>query len=310
MPYNPILANKNNATHLSVFFIIFGVFLVISSLVTGFMAMLNGIDIIKDAELLYDFSNPEIVDLHINMQIVGSIIVFIIPALIVSWLIDRSPIRFLNLNVLPTFLTIIATAILIFSLEPLISFTGLINSKLQLPEWLGSIQLWMEQTEQTVYDLTREFLRMENTNELIFSICLAAVLPAIAEELVFRGLMQRFFIGMTKKPIVGILITAFIFSAYHMQFFGFLPRFILGLVLGYLFYWSKSLWLPILAHFFNNAYGVILTYYIGIEKALPDMTDPDITVNYWFLAGGTSAAVLLMYFIYRKEKLKKSIINI
>ena len=90
-----------------------------------------------------------------------------------------------------------------------------------------------------------------------------AVVPAIGEEFLFRGIMQRSLIDFNINPHTAILITAIVFSAMHMQFFGFFPRFFLGVLLGYLYYWSGSIWVPIIGHFFQNASSVILIYWMN-----------------------------------------------
>ncbi len=94
----------------------------------------------------------------------------------------------------------------------------------------------------------------------LVNLLMIAILPAIGEEFFFRGILQRLFSEWFKNIHVAIFITAFIFSAIHFQFFGFFPRFLLGLYLGYLFYWSGNLWIPIVVHFINNALVVILAY--------------------------------------------------
>jgi hypothetical protein len=93
-----------------------------------------------------------------------------------------------------------------------------------------------------------------------------ALLPAIAEELIFRGVFQTIFQRLFRSGHLAIWVTSLIFSTIHFQFFGFIPRLILGLVFGYLFYWSGTLWLPVISHFLNNAFPVIMTYIEGIEK--------------------------------------------
>jgi len=90
---------------------------------------------------------------------------------------------------------------------------------------------------------------------------IVAVVPAVGEELLFRGVLQKIMIAWTKNPHFGVWITAFLFSALHLQFFGFFPRMLLGALFGYLFLWSKSLWLPILGHFINNGTVVLASYF-------------------------------------------------
>jgi membrane protease YdiL (CAAX protease family) len=101
---------------------------------------------------------------------------------------------------------------------------------------------------------------------MILNLFIIAILPAVGEEFFFRGVLQKILIKLFKSGHVGIWVTAFIFSAIHFQFFGFVPRFILGLIFGYLFFWSGTLWLPVISHFINNAVPVIMAYIQGMEK--------------------------------------------
>lgn len=110
---------------------------------------------------------------------------------------------------------------------------------------------------------------------MILNVLIIAVIPAIGEELIFRGVFQRIFYDLFKSGHVAVWITAFVFSAIHFQFFGFVPRFILGLVFGYLFLWSGTLWLPVISHFVNNAVPVIGAYIQGWDNV---SSPPEITL--------------------------------
>jgi hypothetical protein len=94
----------------------------------------------------------------------------------------------------------------------------------------------------------------------VFNLVLVAIIPAIGEELVFRGVLQKLFGEWTKNKFMGIWISAILFSAMHLQFYGFIPRMLLGALLGYSLLWTGSIWIPILGHFVNNAFAVLLTY--------------------------------------------------
>jgi membrane protease YdiL (CAAX protease family) len=107
---------------------------------------------------------------------------------------------------------------------------------------------------------------------LMVNLLMIGVIAAVGEELIFRGVLQRLMIGMVKNVHLAVLITAILFSAFHFQFFSFLPRFVLGVVLGYLMYYGRSIWYPILAHFVNNAMGVIY-YYFSSRGSADDMLE-------------------------------------
>jgi membrane protease YdiL (CAAX protease family) len=116
-------------------------------------------------------------------------------------------------------------------------------------------------------DKTIDLLVVSNTfHVMILNLFIIALVPAVSEEMIFRGICQKIFTNLFKSGHLAIFVTAFLFSALHFQFFGFLPRFILGIVFGYLFFWSGTIWLPVLAHFINNAVPVILAYFEGMEK--------------------------------------------
>ena len=104
-----------------------------------------------------------------------------------------------------------------------------------------------------------EFMLKRNTvQDLLLNLVLVAVFAGVGEELFFRGVLQRLFIKLFKNPWAGILVTAFIFSAIHFQFYGFIPRFILGILLGLIYWYSGSLWPAIIAHFAYDAFAVIM----------------------------------------------------
>ena len=123
----------------------------------------------------------------------------------------------------------------------------------------------MKDSEGKAEHLTDSFLKMETPGDMVFNVILIGLIPAIGEELFFRGVLQRIFGELFKNKHWSVWITAVIFSAVHLQFFGFVPRLLLGAMLGYLFLWSGSLWLPIIAHFVNNATAVILAYTYNSE---------------------------------------------
>lgn len=199
-------------------------------------------------------------------QVVQSIGLFIVPALILGWLYHGNFIEYLQINRTNTLSSYLYATMVILMLIPLINFLGEINSHLQLPESLSWLEDKMRSMEETAKALTEIFLKVEGIPGLLFNVFMIAVLPAIGEELMFRGVIQRIFTNMTKNPHWGIWIAAFIFSAFHMQFYGFLPRMLLGAMFGYLLLWTGTMWAPILAHFVNNTMGVV-GYYL-IDKGI------------------------------------------
>lgn len=217
-----------------------------------------------DINISYQFSYQQLANDELNalkvIQLFSSIGLFIVPPLIYAKLVSKTPFTELGIKAKTNFKSIILTALIMLVVMPFLSFTIDINSKLILPEFMSAIEEWMKQSEEQAILLTTSFLKMDNFLNFLFIFLLVAILPAVGEELLFRGVLQKLLIKWTKKYHLGIWITAIIFSALHMQFYGFLPRLILGVMFGYLFFWSKSLWLPILAHLLNNGSVVIAAY--------------------------------------------------
>ncbi len=180
---------------------------------------------------------------------------FLLPGVIMSlliykrdWLTSVSANRFSNLS------SYIVTGILMLSALPLVAYSFIINQKIPLPEW-------MIQMEEESNQLISALLQMNTPWELMLSIFIIAIIPAIGEEWIFRGILQDRLTKWFKNGHVAVWVAAILFSAIHGQFQGFLPRMLLGGILGYLFLWSGSLWLSIFGHFINNSIQVI-GYYI------------------------------------------------
>lgn len=143
---------------------------------------------------------------------------------------------------------------------PLIGIIGDWNLKMGFPSSLHNLELWMKEMEeansQTIKNLTTDF----SLTTLFLNFLVMALIPAFAEEFFFRGAVQHFLSSLIQNKHLVIIITAFIFSAIHLQFFGFIPRFLLGIYLGYLAIWSGKLFLPILAHFMHNFLSLLIDY--------------------------------------------------
>ena len=168
-------------------------------------------------------------------------------------------------------LFILAMALMWIQL-PLINLLATFNDALVFPESLKPLGEWMRIQEDQAAKLTEAFLSMPNPADLVISLFIMALIPALGEELLFRSTLQPLLAKWTNKPIIAIWITAFVFSFIHFQFFGFLPRFFMGAFLGYLFYWSGSVWYSVAAHFANNGLAVCV-YYLKQHDLINFSTD-------------------------------------
>ena len=141
----------------------------------------------------------------------------------------------------------------IIIVTPFVSFLIEQSMLIDFPEW-------MKKFDKDSETIVLAFLKMNNLSDLMFNLLVMAIVPAIGEELFFRGFIQNTFLGFFKNSHLAIIFTSILFSLIHFDLVGFLPRFFLGAILGYMFFISKSLWIPILAHFINNAMAVIISY--------------------------------------------------
>lgn len=134
------------------------------------------------------------------------------------------------------------------------------NSNITFPEYFAPFERWAIQSEEKAKDITVFLTTFENFSQFLVALLVIAVIPAIGEELLFRGLMQNILVRWTSNVHVAIWVTGIIFSAIHFQFFGFVPRVFLGVLFGYMYYWSGNLLVPMFAHFINNGFSLLMLY--------------------------------------------------
>lgn len=260
-PKQPILESLTPFTRL-----LFAILLIISSFaVTFFLGMvmaspLFGVGMKDILSALSDFENPVTLKLLKYFQVIQSFGLFIFPSLLAGYFFERSSKRYLCLDKPSKWLIYLLTLVLMLASLPLINWMVSVNDMMKLPEFLRGMEEWMKATEKEAAKLTEAFMQMPTVGSFLFNMLMIAVLPAIGEEFMFRGLIQRLLKEWLGNIHVAILIAALLFSAMHMQFYGFLPRLMLGIVFGYLFYWTGSLWIPIFAHFIQNGLVVTVTY--------------------------------------------------
>lgn len=254
------------------------------------------------------------------LQIAQSLFVFILPALLAAMIYGKTPtppslpkyrgliirrgLEWLHLSNLQTLKLTVGTCALVFVMmivaAPGINLLAWLNETMSLPTWLTPIESWMRSMEDAAGDATEMMVRADTPGVMLFNLFLMAFLPALGEEMTFRGIVQGL-LGLRRNVHTAVWVTAIIFSAIHLQFYGFVPRMLLGAMLGYLLVWSGSLWLPILAHFTNNAIAVVTYYiadhYMGDTEAL----DAFGTADTWYIGALSLVLTLtLLTVIYRR----------
>lgn len=214
-----------------------------------------GVPLLTNPTLAEDLLNPELVPALRMLQVMQALGMLILPSLAYLYLTHSS--NGLGIFHTPMRQGIMLSIVLFMVAMPFINFLGDWNAHIALPEPFGT---WVTQKETQTEKLIERFLQMPHLGWLAFNLFMIALLPALGEELLFRGVAQRLLANWSGNAHVAVWVAAILFSAIHMQFLGFVPRLFMGAALGYLFLWSGNLWYPIIAHFANNAMAVVLVY--------------------------------------------------
>ena len=207
------------------------------------------------------------------LQVIQTFVVFILPALAAVWLWSERPMAWLHLDKGMSWQTALLVPLMMVMFVPGINLLSVLNQQVELPAAFADLEMRLKELEEGMTQLTEQFAYAENVPQLLLNLIIMAALPAIGEEICFRGTCQGLFTDGTSGPYnythlrarthVAIWVTAFLFSAIHFQFYGFVPRMLLGALLGYLLCYSGSLYVPMLAHFTNNTVAVLGLYMVG-----------------------------------------------
>lgn len=206
------------------------------------------------------------------MQMGSSVFGFLIPAIFFANVLVRQPKTYLKVNRhFPLILLLLVFFIMLVS-SPMMEMLINLNQKMVLPHFLKGLERWMRNMEDTAGEQTEILLQMKSPVSFVVNLLMIAILPAVAEEFIFRGCFQQIFTGWTRSIHWGVWLSAALFSAIHFQFFGFLPRMLLGVFFGYFAAWSGSIWPGVLGHFLNNGTALIVSYLYQLKMI---KTNPD-----------------------------------
>lgn len=235
-------------------------------------------------------------------QGIASIFMFVVPP-IVYYYITRKENRMQALGLRrlssPWWLIIVAAALMIVSIPVTTTLTTW-NEGMHLGGAFSGIEKWMKELEETAQALTDKMTNVDTIGGLLLNLLVIALIPAVGEEMTFRGVIQQ---SLTRRmnPHIAIILSAAIFSFFHFQFFGFFPRLFLGILLGYMFYITGSLWTSILMHFVNNGAAVTL-YYLGNIGVIEDAEHWGETQNVWIIVASAVMTLGLIIWSWRKRK--------
>lgn len=262
------------------------VFLFLSLMGMAFISLINGN--IDDIQIM-----------KIN-QLILSVFSLLLPPIICGYFWYEKPWKAYSLHRKPTLKQVLLSVLLIFTIGPFINLLAYINEQMVLPEFLSQLEVYFREMEDQALEITQKMLNVTTINGLIFNLLVIAVMPAVGEELICRGVLQNIFSEKWNKN-VAVWIVAIIFSLIHFQMYGFLPRMVLGAVLGYLLVWSGSLWLPILVHFINNATIVMISYFGKDNGALETLENIGKSETWWYGIGSLLVSVLILRMIYTSQ---------
>ncbi len=257
-------SNPANRLHPSLQFLILvsitvGIVLVGNLIGAGIVAAFYGLDMVFNIVQL-DFSDQHTVNALWILQILGTTIPLLIVPLVFAQFIVKQRQEYLKPSFnFPWPVIVIVFCVMMVS-SPLIELLSRINQDMVLPDYLNGVQKWMRDSEDKAEKLITVLLKMDTVFGAIANVIAIGLFTAIVEELMFRGCVQTIFVKWTGNVHAAVWITAILFSAFHMEFFGFLPRLLLGALFGYFAAWSGSVWPAVWGHFLNNATAVIAVY--------------------------------------------------
>jgi len=236
-------------------------------IVLGYLALCFTLFIAGDDNMGALPTDPREISILKAVQVITSTLLFIVPVTLFCRFMRPERTAFLHMNSMPHIYFLITGAACIFFALPAVAGLEQWNQHIQLPSFFSQAESWMQQKEKNAEEIYMAFFEDKSALGLFINLLVMGLVAALSEELFFRGLLQQMLIKNRVNVHVAIFIAAALFSAFHLQFFGFLPRFFLGLVLGYLYYITQNLWVSIAAHFFNNAFAIISVHLFSEELA-------------------------------------------
>ncbi|MEZ0483490.1 CPBP family intramembrane glutamic endopeptidase [Fibrella aquatica] len=274
--------------------------------VIGAQAVATGGTVNSVTELL---QNPTTIPngwwLLMMVQLLSHICTFLLPALFYWYFIDKRGINDFNGQPVHRVAGWGLVVVLTIAFMPVNGLIIELNQMLKLPESLAPLERWMRAKEDQMAELTKFLTTFTTVPQLLMAVVTIAVVPAMGEEVLFRGVLQRKFIVWTGNIHVGIWLAAALFSAIHLQFYGFVPRMLLGALFGYLYIWSGNLWAPILAHFVNNGFTVVLIFLHQRQLTTIDIDNTESVPLSTALLGTAVSVAALLYF----KRMNRSVIS-
>lgn len=305
----PLRSLPTSLKLLSLVIIVICSFLLLFAVGAGISIPIFGKGILSSLGMGSGYEDPAIVAALKYFQVINQVGVFILPALAFAWLSDRNISGYLKLDIPGGWVNLLTGSSLILFSLPFTSWLLEVNQAMHLPDFLGGVEDWMRRNEDNAGLLTEAFLETSTWGGFLVNLFMIGVIAALGEELIFRGILVKLFHEWTRNLHLGVIISALLFSALHLQFFGFFPRLMLGILLGYLFVWTRSLWVPVVVHFVNNAAAVTVAFmsakgWIGIDfESFGSSDSPLVIIGSLVITAGLMG---LLYYWNRRLSIRRT----
>jgi membrane protease YdiL (CAAX protease family) len=240
---------------------------------------------------------PGLVNQYKSAQLVSSIITFIFPALLFGYYSSPKSLPYVGIHKNVSLILIVVSILLLFCIQPFITWLGEMNAKATF----GAFQKSLLEKEALYNQQLKLFLKMNNGRDLLINLLIMALLPALGEELFFRGSLQKALLRLTKIPWIAIFVSSLIFAFLHGTMFKLFPIFTLGIILGTVYYVTRNLWYTIIIHFVNNALAVLSVYYANKSETLKKLAGDDLSVPLYGALVSLIIGIGIIYFLKKKS---------
>lgn len=284
----------NPPSRLAILLVLVGAGIIVSSILTGILAKILldvPLENLAQAMLL-----PENISFSRLLQVFTSFLMMGVPALVLSKITGGDAIKDLGFN---DQINIKQVGIVVLMVVTGFFLSGALSELNRMIPLSAKATELFERFEDRYNQTVMAIGNMKTVSDFIVSLIVMALVPSIFEEMLFRGSLQQVMVSLTRNPVTGILLTSLLFSAIHISFYGFLPRLFLGLVLGYIFYESKNLWLSVIAHFINNAYTLVVMFSLSRQGKLSTEAFEETYPLYFGVIA--LAALVFLFILLRKE---------
>jgi membrane protease YdiL (CAAX protease family) len=301
----PEIKDKSVGMKLLILILLVAVFLVLSTIFGIVIAIpIFGFEIFRDMTALDDLSNPRTIAILKYFQVVNQIGIFILPALFYAQLENRDVSGYLRLKGRININYLIISVFIIAASIPAINWLVEANEQMRLPEALSGVEQWMRESEDRAKALTDSFLNVNTVGGLVINLIIIALLAAVGEEFLFRGVILRIFNDWSQNVHLSVILSAILFSAIHFQFYGFFPRLFLGIMFGYIFLWTGAIWITVVLHFLFNGLTVVAYYLYNTGVIETDIDAIGTSANTIVLIGSVVSTVVLLTYLNQLTKKK------